>query len=509
MNTHTRISVSWICAVFILFSAPALLLAVESAPTGTGGEPVKDGKQAVEDVIPLTMGNLRGHKMLYNEGWYIVTSSRKALDFAKEKSLLSSREAISEAAASASRRSKELPADVSRDIKAGAETGKEVVAAGTGLTGDILKTTHRIGKAEMAYASETFRKAGEAFIQGNLSLGKRTAEDRKELSSLPGSYFTDLKDDFSNIWELTSTANDKFAGNIEAGWDKAFDKASSEFKTEYERSGESQNTLTALGPILYGYLKALYHGIVAPSSRTIVKTGTTVVTSVGAYGVFLPVASTAVVAGRTVQSVGLTFYYTGKTAVKIVSPTVEGGLLAGMSVLSLSAVPVTYAAGGTLGAVNQVAFTAAGPVAGTAQGAAATAVDTTMYVGLVAYDGIKGTTKVVINQASSGVVLGYNALTAIPTHVVMGVFDTAVFLAWDGPRLVIVAASGKLKTGDDSPDQLSLGDLPVGTVVDMKKLEQSQGTRVEVLSTDPAVIRGVLERLPEDLRTGGGEHARP
>jgi hypothetical protein len=200
--------------------------------------------------------------------------------------------------------------------------------------------------------------------------------------------------------------------------------------------------------------------------------------------------------------VGLTFYYTGKTGVKIVSPTVESGLLAGMSVLSLSAVPVTYAAGGTLGAVNQVAFIAAGPVAGTAHGVATTTIDTAAYVGLVTYDGVKGTTKVAINQASSGIVLGYNALTAIPTHIVMGVEDTAVFLAWDGPRLMIAAASGKLKTRSDDKDQPTLGDLPVGTVVDMKKLEQSQGTKVEVLSTDPAVIRDVLERLPDDLRTG-------
>jgi TusA-related sulfurtransferase len=49
----------------------------------------------------------------------------------------------------------------------------------------------------------------------------------------------------------------------------------------------------------------------------------------------------------------------------------------------------------------------------------------------------------------------------------------------------------------------------VGTVVDMKKLEQSQGAKVEVISTDPAVIRDVLERLPDDLRTDGGERAKP
>ncbi|MEK6743613.1 MAG: hypothetical protein AABZ15_08385 [Nitrospirota bacterium] len=506
MNILKRSVVSGLCSTLIVLFLSSVLPAVESALTSTATSTVPGGKQSVEDVIPLTMGNLRGHKMLYNEGWYVVSSSRKALDFAKKHSLARSRDALADAAASAAGRSKDYAVNIESDVKGAVEGGKRVWDAGTELTGDILRTTHRAGKAELAYSSETFRRAGETFIQGNLSLGKRTAEDRKELAALPGNYFTDLKDDFSNIWELTSTANDKFAGKIEAGWDKAFDKATTEFKKEYDRSGESKNTLTALGPILYGYLKSIYHGIVAPSSKTIVKTGASAVTYAGAYGVFLPAASTAVVAGRTVQSVGLTFYYTGKSAVKIVSPTVESGLLAGMSVLSLSAVPVTYAAGGTLGAVNQVAFTAAGPVAGTAQGAATTGADTAIYVGLVAYDGIKGTTKVVINQASSGVVLGYNALTAIPTHLVEGVVDTAVFLAWDGPRLVIAAASGKLKTGSDGADQPTLGDLPVGTAVDLKKLEQSQGIKAKVITTDPAVIRDVLEKLPADLRTEGESH---
>ena len=142
-------------------------------------------------------------------------------------------------------------------------------------------------------------------------------------------------------------------------------------------------------------------------------------------------------------------------------------------------------------------------------GAATTAVDTTTYVGLVTYDATKGVTKVVINQAVSGVVLGYNALTAIPTHLVLGVEDTAVFLAWDGPRLMIAAASGKLKIGGDAKEQPTLGDLPVGTAVDLKKLEQLHGIKAQIISTDPAVIRGVLDKLPDDLRTEGGDRAKP
>ena len=196
---------------------------------------------------------------------------------------------------------------------------------------------------------------------------------------------------------------------------------------------------------------------------------------------------------------GLTVYYVGKTGIKIVSPTVEGGLLSGMSLLSAGAVPVTYVTGGTVGAINQVAFTAAGPAVAAGEAAVTTTVNTAGYVGFLAYDGVRGTTRVVINQAKTGIVIGYNAATAIPAHAVMGAVDTAIFLAWDGPRLVIASAQGRLKS-TDGKEEFSAGDLPVGTAVDLKKLEKSDGIEIKVISEDPAVIRDVLQKLPCDLR---------
>ncbi|HAS53291.1 MAG TPA: hypothetical protein DCS42_03720 [Nitrospiraceae bacterium] len=109
-------------------------------------------------------------------------------------------------------------------------------------------------------------------------------------------------------------------------------------------------------------------------------------------------------------------------------------------------------------------------------------------------------TKVAINQGASGVVLGYNALTAIPTHTLLAAGDAAIFLAWDGPRLVIAAAQGEI--GSKAEGTGSLSDLPVGTVVDLGKVRSAPGAKVEVLSTDEQVIKDVLEKLPADLRAG-------
>jgi hypothetical protein len=475
-----------------------LFLAGPSQGSAEQGKPSAPGdKTPLEDVIPLTMANMRGHKMLYNEGWFIVTSSSRALAYAKEKSLVSSGAALRQLLHETTERSAEYREAIKSDARKSLDTGKDLVLSGTGQSREILAETHQLAKAEAAYSRQNFQKAMDAFVRGNMTIAARTAEERAELASLPGNYYRSLKDDFSNMFELTEEVRKRFSRKIDPAWESAFQKAAREFQAEYERSGEEPNSLMALGPILSGYLKSLYHGIAAPASKTIVKTtvaGTT-------YAVFLPLAGTTIVAGRTVQSVGLTVYYAGKTGIKVVSPTVEGGLLSGLSLLSLSSVPVTYTLGGTLGAVNQVAYSAVGPAAATVQAAATTGFHSAGYVGFVAYDAAKGTTRVVINQAASGVVLGYNALTAIPTHLLIAASDTAVFLAWDGPRLVIAAARGKVKFGkDDAAESFSLGDLPVGTVVDLQKLQSVDGVTVDILSTDPAVIRDVIEKTPDDLR---------
>ncbi|MBI5141377.1 MAG: hypothetical protein HZA20_04190 [Nitrospirae bacterium] len=473
--------------------APLVLLFLLLASVLSAADSPQE-KVSIEDVIPLTAANMRGHRMLYDEGWYVITSSRKALEYAKEHSISASKDALLRAAKSQPQRAKELKENLASDLASSVDTAKSIAKTGAETSAAIRAATDDATSAELAYAREGFSRAWEKLIKGNLSIAKRTEADRNELASLPGNLVGGIKSDWSNIHQLAESANKKFGGSIENSWDAAFKRASSEFRAEYEKSGEKENSLMALGPILWGWLKSFYYGIAEPSAKSVVKTGVTGVT----HGVFLPVADTAVVAGRTVQSVGLTFYYTGKTGVNIVSPTVEGGLLGGLSLLSLATVPPTFAVGQTAGAINQVAFTTAAPVYAAGEAAAKTAAHTAKYVAFVAYDGAHGATEVVINQASSGVVLGYNALTAIPAHLMMGVFDAAVFLAWDGPNLVIATAKGKLRTKDNAGDY-SAGDIPVGAVVDLGKLQTESGMEVKIISNDPAVIRDVLGKIPCDL----------
>jgi hypothetical protein len=151
---------------------------------------------------------------------------------------------------------------------------------------------------------------------------------------------------------------------------------------------------------------------------------------------------------------------------------------------------------------NQVAFTSAAAVAGGAQIAGNTLASSGKYVALVTYDLGKGGTRVLINEAQSGVVLGYNALTALPAQTLLAIPNAAVFLAYEGPKLVIVKATGALKPApkqDGAPP--TTADLPVGTVVDLKALQQQPGVQVETVTDDPEVTHAVVERMKDDLNT--------
>ena len=58
------------------------------------------------------------------------------------------------------------------------------------------------------------------------------------------------------------------------------------------------------------------------------------------------------------------------------------------------------------------------------------------------------------------------------------------------------------RDADGTAGSLPVESLPVGTVVDLQTLAKEPGVKVEVLSDDPGVVQGVLEKLPQDLRVG-------
>ncbi len=474
------------------------LLAIFLALIGCTGGKKPRPTRPVADVVPLTAANLRGHRMLYKEGWFIVTSTERSLAYAKHASLTASWQAIVQVAREVKAGSKQYVRNLGDNYKKSWNLAVQVLELGREATSGVFAGTHYLGKLQWQNANSLMVQALDAFVQGHLSLGTRTAGDRAALAALPGGYFNDLREDFSNLHELSRSLKRRISRGIRISWNRSFAQAAEEFRKEYEESGTRPNSFVALGDILTGWLKAFYHGLARPGARTIVRA-----TARGLkYGVFLPAAAVLIVAGRTVQTTGLALYHVGSLGVDVISPTLEAGFLAALGLLSYGSVPVIYTSGTTLGAFSLASFSTLAPAAGTARAVGGTATATGQYVVGTFADVTAGTTKVVINQLKAGVVLGYNALVAIPAHLYLGSIDTAIFLAWDGPRLVIAMARGAVSfTGaDGKPAKVSVGALPVGTVVDLKKLRKQKQVKVQVISEDPAVIRDVLRELPGDLR---------
>ena len=484
-------------------SAALALAGCASAPA-----PASAAKPPSE-IIPITAANLRGQESVYREGYLIVSSTEKAFAYAKEHSIKLSGSAMQQMGADIARHSAELSGGVATAPSAGIQTGAKVLERGTALTKSELAFAHAAAQGELDYANRGMQRAWDRFVRGNLTLTERTESDRAALRALPGGYFDRLGSDWSNLNELTDNAKKTMSTGIEARWSEAFAEARADFNRAYERSGGRSNSLAGLGDIFVGYVSAVYSGVAKPTTRAAVQGGEATA-KVGTDVVFLPVTYAFIVTGRTVTSAGMSLYYTTAMGVKLVSPTVEGGLLAGMSMLAYGAVPVTYAAGGAVGAVNQVAVTTAAPVAGVGHAAGSAVGETGVYAAQVSYDLATGVAKVTMNQAQAGIVLGYNALTALPAQVVLSAANGVVFLAWDGPRLIVAAAKGEVQWRDDAGARGSVPvqSLPVGAVVDLDALGKEPGVTVETLSDDPRVVEKVLERLPQDLRVPAKEPAR-
>lgn len=72
----------------------------------------------------MTMGNLRGHKILYNEGWYVVTSSKKALSYAFERSIKLTGEQLNKTVDLQGSRVSALKKSFNENAKSRIKTGK-------------------------------------------------------------------------------------------------------------------------------------------------------------------------------------------------------------------------------------------------------------------------------------------------------------------------------------------------------------------------------------------------
>lgn len=164
-------------------------------------------------------------------------------------------------------------------------------------------------------------------------------------------------------------------------------------------------------------------------------------------------------------STGVVLYYSANAGYRVISPTLEAGLFSSIGLLSASSTIPTYTGGTTLAAFNQVTSVAATTTGGTVGVVGGTAYETGAYATGMVYDFSKGTAEAGMYAMSSGMILGYSALTVLPSQLLLTAVDGPILIAYDGPRVVIAAVKGNYAGFDDAP---------TGTVINLEEAKKDR-----------------------------------
>lgn len=452
-------------------------------------------KKPVREIAKISVANLKGQETLYREGWLLIPSAEKSLQYSYDHSIVTARDAYSYWLSEIKQDSKkwvtlmgEIPADSLRLVLDFHHAGKET-------NYEISKATDSAIHWELETAQKSFASAYANVLQGSVYINKFTKNDRNEIKKRLTGYQNDIKSDLKNMKEMTSFLKSKNDDQVFNTWKESSDRAAREWGESYRESAEQENTLMALPYVIWGNLKALWYGVFSPAAEYTFEGGQFVARQgmrVVKKGVLLPVGGALVVSGRTVWNTGGALFYTGKMGIKVVSKHVEAGLLTSMGLLATASVIPTYLSGKSLGFFTQVGMQSAGVGVGAASGVLKSGYHTAHLSAKYLYNTVGETGKVVFGGAKTGVVLGYNALTALPAQILLTTINAAWFLVWDGPRLALYSVQGKIADND-------VNQLPVGSVIDLEQAKL-KGLEVKEIEIDDDSLQQVLKKLPKDLK---------
>ncbi|MBI2519571.1 MAG: hypothetical protein HYV97_04115 [Bdellovibrio sp.] len=448
-------------------------------------------EEKIEDVIPITMANLKDQQRIYNEGWYIIPSTKRSLEYCREMTITTYRQAVQQFFLAQKIDMKKTWKSYHDNNEHAATVNRLLSERGEEGRKRIWQFSQKSSKALWHYSLDSFVKSWDALLLGTVHVGTLNERDFEELKTIPGHYFSDLSSDFKNMKDILKKIKGEKAKTVEFHWSEAFDQASREWIREYHKSGEARNSLTALPYLVWGHIKAIYYGIFKPSAMQISETASdsTRLIGKGVGKILLVPAGAILVSGRTIYSLGGVLYYSGKMGVNILSEVTSSALLSSMAILSAASVVPNYVVQGTLGVANQVALSSTGKVGAVATWTLANTATGAVYAGNLLFDLGKNTAQAVVGTSLSAIVLGYNAITALPLQLGLSAVNTVFFLVWDGPKLAVYAIT----------DHDEAHELPVGAVVDLEKIRK-KGIKIEKVSEDPKVIKKVIEVLPEDLK---------
>lgn len=439
--------------------------------------------QSFKKIAPLTANSYGSRKNLWEHGWAVIPSGKKSIDLAYENGGISGRVAKAMVLVHMKKRSADYPGKLGDTMVSVASWTRSGIKDSFGRTEDIYDAGWQLSKTEWKASKDNFEEAGSRFVQGYVYLVPRIESDTKLMMSSLDEIGGDYNKKNSKLNELFDATINQNSKNIVSAWSDSFSKASDEFTKNYEKSGESGNSLLALVDIFKGYSVALKEVMVAPIGKTSTNAGEILVVN----GVYVPLSKTMNFSSTALISTGAVLFYSVKSGYRVISPTLEAGLFSSMGILSASSTVPTYTAGTTLAAFNQVTTVAATTAGGTIGVVGGTAYETGAYATGMVYDLSKGTAEAGVYAMSSGMILGYTALTALPPQLVLSSVEGSIFITYDGPRVVIAVVKG---------NYADLDDAPTGTVINLE--EAKKAGKVKILTDDPKIIRKVLDAEIEE-----------
>lgn len=430
-----------------------------------------------ESVIPITMANLQGQKNLFEKGWYVIVSPHEAYDYAVKNSE-SSKQAWEKAIASAESNTESLA--VKDSLKKARETSKAMNRFASNTSAKLNAAGDFTQKKLSERSQKDFKAAWNKINLGYLQYASSNQEDLESLIQVNREFYPNLKQNFKTLEEAALPVLGSFFEHQDVDWKKYFKEGQYSFEEQYQKSGTRSNSLAGLWDVLVGYGKFLYSSVVKTSAH-----GTANVVKNSGYYTTSAILRSCIVAHSTIYSLGANFYYTSKLGYRLVSPSVEAGLLSSMALISAAAAPASSLSLKSAGLINKVAVSSAAPVVAGSEIVISQLTSKATNSALYLSHGAAGAGAVVFETLESGVVLGYSALSQLPAQVLLSATNSAIFLVVDGPRLILMGASGKLAGKN-------IWELPSGAVIDMKKLKEA-GIELRPLSEDPQILKQVLQ----------------
>ncbi len=185
----------------------------------------------------------------------------------------------------------------------------------------------------------------------------------------------------------------------------------------------------------------------------------------------------------------------GKGLQYIGVPLTSAGIALGGGTIGTAVGGVGMASGGTVLVVGEAGSATSQVFGNTIAGAALVGGTAAATAGGAAY-GVYELSKAVVvptgYELGSGIVLSYGTLSHLGAHAILAVSDCSyMVLSLEGPRWVLYAIKGKTGNGDD---------LPVGAVVDLKKMQESGEVIYNLPVSDGEmkdVVGSVYDNLPE------------